>query len=383
MNIHEYQAKSLLEKYGIELPPYAVVSNEYEVLEAIEWLKLEEAVIKVQIHAGGRGKAGGVKFAKNRDEILQFSRELFKKRIINEQTGPAGLVAEKLLISAPLKIKHEYYLSALIDRSTKKAYIIASKEGGTEIETLALTRPEMIFKEPIEQDGTLWQFQLFSLSKDLGLPKSGKELITKLAKMFLEIDATLFEINPLILTEDDQLVPLDAKCVLDENALFRHKDFETFYDPTQETPNEVEARKHGLSFVALDGTIGCMVNGAGLAMATMDILHYYGGKPANFLDAGGGATLDKITEGFKILLKDPKVKCIFVNIFGGIMDCALIASGIVKATQEEKATLPLVVRLEGTNVEKGKKILHDSKLPIFAASTMADGAKEAVKHGSR
>lgn len=383
MHIHEYQAKSLLEKYGIKVPPFAVVSNEEEVKEAIERLNLKEAVIKVQIHAGGRGKAGGVKFAKNPEEILKFSKELFKKRIINNQTGPIGLVAEKLLISPPLKIKKEFYLSALIDRKSRAAYLIASKEGGTEIEIVAEQNPGAIFKEKIEMNGKLWQFQLYTLAKNLGfkqeLMKKGMAFFAKLAKMFTEIDASLFEINPLVLTEEEELVPLDAKCTLDENAFFRHKEFEEFYDPTQETPNEVEARQHGLSYVGLEGNIGCMVNGAGLAMATMDILHYYGGHPANFLDAGGGASLEKITEGFKILLRDPKVKCIFVNIFGGIMDCSLIAEGIVRATKEEHAKTPLVVRLEGTNVEKGKQILRDSKLPIFAANTMADGAMEAVK----
>lgn len=388
MYIHEYQAKNLLLKNDIPVPPFAVASNEEEVQKAITELGLQEGVIKVQIHAGGRGKAGGVKFAKNPEEIVRLAKELIGMKITNNQTGPAGVVAERVLISHPVSIKKEYYLAALIDRSRAQPILIASPEGGMEIEEIAVKSPERILKIPFGFDGKVYGFHLLELVKFMGwsgdLAKEGMKLARNLARTFIENDASLLEINPLVLTNEGKLFAIDAKFSIDDNALYRQPAIAQWYDPTQQTPNEVLAKEYDLAYIGLDGEIGCLVNGAGLAMATMDIIHHYGGRPANFLDVGGGASKEVVAHGFKIILLDPKVKAVFVNIFGGIMQCDVLAQGIVEASRNEKVGIPLIVRMEGTNVEIGKKILKESGLNIITADTMADGAMKAVKesHGS-
>lgn len=379
MNIHEYQAKRLLEKYGIPIPAFEIAGNVSEVKEAIKKMSLQEGVVKVQIHAGGRGKAGGVKLAKTPEEILKVSEELIGKKIVNQQTGPLGLVSEKVMISAPVSIKQEFYLAALIDRKLGMGVILASREGGVEIEE----KPESIHKEVIGLNGKLMGFQLLTIAKFLGwqgdVQKQGIKLVAALAKAFAETDASLFEINPLVETTEGKLIALDAKAAIDDNALFRQKEIASWIDLSQLPKNEVMAREHDLAYVGLTGEIGCMVNGAGLAMATMDIIQMHGGQPANFLDVGGSATKEKIAHGFKIILFDPNVKAIFVNIFGGIMDCAVLAMGLVEATKEDGVRVPLVVRMEGTNEDKGKQILKESKLNILTAQTMEEGAKLVVK----
>lgn len=379
MNIHEYQAKTLLKRYGMPIPPFAIAGSEDEVMRAVDELGLEKAVLKVQVHAGGRGKAGGVKFAENAEEIVRHAKELIGMRIENNQTGPGGVVAEKVLISPPISIKRELYLGAVIDRSSAKPMIIASPEGGMEIEEIAAKTPEKILKVPFGRDGSVRGYHLIALAKLMGWGKAGSECVKALAQAFTETDASLLEINPLVETEEGELYALDAKLSVDDNALYRQPAIAQWYDPSQQTQNEVMAKEFDLAYVGLDGNIGCMVNGAGLAMATMDIIHHYGGRPANFLDVGGSATKEKVAHGFKIILLDPNVKAIFVNIFGGIMDCAVLAEGIVAASKEEALSVPLIVRMEGTNVDKGKHILAESGLNILTAETMADGAKEAVQ----
>lgn len=383
MYIHEYQAKNLLIRYGVPVPPYAVASNEEEVRKALMELGLNEAVIKVQIHAGGRGKAGGVKFAKNPEEIMRYASQLIGMHIVNNQTGPQGVVASRVLISPPVSIKKEYYLAATIDRSRALPILIASPEGGMEIEEIAKKKPEKILKTPFGTDGHVRSYHLIELVKFMGwkgeTAKNGKKLIANLAKAFIETDASLLEINPLVLTEEERLFAVDAKFSLDDNALYRQPAIAQWYDPAQQTPNEVLAKQYDLAYIGLEGEIGCLVNGAGLAMATMDIIHHYGGEPANFLDVGGGATQEEVAHGFKIILLDPNVKSIFVNIFGGIMDCGVLAKGIAAATKTDKVNVPLIVRMEGTNVEIGKKVLEESKLNIITADTMADGAIKAVE----
>lgn len=383
MNIHEYQAKNLLQKYGIPVPPYAVARCEEEVLQAIKELGLTEAVIKVQIHAGGRGKAGGVKFAKTQEEIVRLSEMLIGMHIVNVQTGPKGVIAEKVLISHPVSIKKEYYLAAVIDRAKAVPIIIASPEGGMEIEEIAANKPERIIKVPIGLDGKMRRYQLLEIAKFMGweneMRKAGMRLIANLAKAFIENDGSLLEINPLVETEEGNLMAVDAKFSIDDNAIFRQGAIAQWYDPSQQSKNEVMAKEYDLAYIGLDGEIGCLVNGAGLAMATMDIIHHYGGSPANFLDVGGSATKEEVAHGFKIILLDPKVKSIFVNIFGGIMDCAVLATGIVEASKEDNVNIPLIVRMEGTNVDLGKKILEESGLNIITAKTMADGAIESIK----
>lgn len=383
MHIHEYQAKNLLLKYGIPVPPFAVASSQAEVQKAILELGLQEAVIKVQIHAGGRGKAGGVQFAKSPEEILQRALELIGMKIVNNQTGPLGVVAHSVLISKPISIKKEYYLAATIDRSKGEPILILSAEGGVEIEEVAQKAPEKILKISFGFDGKVRSYHLLELIKFVGwrgdLAKEGRALFKNLARAFIENDASLLEINPLCLTEEGKLFCVDAKLSVDDNALFRQPALAQWYDPSQSTPNEVMAKEFDLAYIGLDGEIGCLVNGAGLAMATMDIIQHYGGKPANFLDVGGGATQEEVAHGFKIILFDPKVKAIFVNIFGGIMDCGVLARGIVAASKIDEVKVPLIVRMEGTNVEIGKQVLKESGLNIVTAETMADGAIKAVE----
>ena len=387
MDIHEYQAKEILKKYGIPVPPYAVISDLSQVEEAIQLMGLEKAVIKVQVHAGGRGKAGGVKLAKNRQEILNYAQQLLGMRIINKQTGKEGIVAHQLLISPLIDYQKEYYLGAVIDRKQARATIIASPEGGMEIEEVAEKNPQRILKIPISSEGRLRTYQYLELNKIMGwsgsLAEQGKQIVDAIAKAFIETDASLLEINPLVVTKDNKILALDAKLSIDDNALYRQPWAKEFYDPSQLSTYEVKAKEYDLAYIALDGEIGCMVNGAGLAMATMDIIRYYGGTPANFLDVGGGASKEKVAEGFKIILSDPKVKAILVNIFGGIMNCATLAAGIIDAAKDLQVKVPLVVRMEGTNVEQGKKLLADSGLNISIANSLAEAAEKAVQGSQR
>lgn len=383
MHIHEYQAKNLLVRYQIPVSPYAVASSVREVVRFVRELGLNEAVIKIQIHAGGRGKAGGVQFANNPEEVVRIASDLIGKRFVTGQTGPQGVVAEKVLITSPVSIQKEYYLAAAIDRSLALPIIIASPEGGMEIEEVAKQKPEKILKVPIGLNGKIHSYHLLEIGKFMGwtgdLFKQGSAIVANLAKLFTDTDASLVEINPLVQTKEGGLLALDAKFTVDDDALFRQPAIAQWYDPSQETPNEVMARQFDLAYIGLDGEIGCLVNGAGLAMATMDIIHHYGGRPANFLDVGGGASKEQVAHAFKIILFDPNVKSIFVNIFGGIMDCHVLAQGIIAAAKEDQVAVPLIIRMEGTNVEAGKRVLKDSGLKIVTADSMADGAIKAVQ----
>lgn len=383
MNIHEYQGKEILRSYGVAVPNGRVAFTVEEAVEAAKELGSKVCVVKAQIHAGGRGKAGGVKVAKSLDEVRTYASELLGKVLVTHQTGPEGKEVKRLLIEEGCDIKKEYYIGLVVDRATSRVVLMGSEEGGTEIEEVAAKTPEKIFKEYIDPAVGLQAFQARRMAFNINIPK---ELVNQAVKfmmglyqVFVEKDCSIAEINPLVVTGDGKVMALDAKLNFDSNALYRHKDILEYRDLDEEDPKEIEASKYDLNYIALDGNIGCMVNGAGLAMATMDIIKYYGGEPANFLDVGGGATTEKVTEAFKIILSDPKVKGIFVNIFGGIMKCDVIANGIVEATKQVGLELPLVVRLEGTNVELGKKILEESGLNITAAESMADGAQKIVE----
>ncbi len=382
MDTHEYQAKEILKEYGMPIPEFGVAGNGAEAEQIVSYLGLSEAVVKIQVHAGGRGKAGGVKFAKSKDEIIDIAKKLIGMKMVNNQTGPQGIVANKVLITKPVDIAKEYYLGAIIDRENKEAILIASPEGGMEIEVVAEKTPEKILKLPIGLDGKVRPYHLLRLANFMGwkgkTAKEGMGTAAALAKAFIETDASLLEINPLVETGAGEIWAVDAKLSVDDNALFRQKEIASFYDPTQVSENEVAAQEHDLAYISLEGNIGCMVNGAGLAMSTMDIIHHYGGKPANFLDVGGGADKEKVAAGFKIILADPNVKAILVNIFGGIMNCATIAHGVIAASKEIGIEIPLIVRLEGTNVEEGRKILKESGLAIISAEGMADAAEKAV-----
>lgn len=382
MNIHEYQAKQVLAKYGVAIPKFAVASNLEEAKKAVHDMGLKQAVVKIQVHAGGRGKAGGVKFAKTPEDIIEACKKLIGMKMVNNQTGADGVVAHKVIITAPVDIKKEYYLGAIIDREHAKPTLICSPEGGMDIEEVAHTHPERILTVPFGFDGTVRTYQLIEICKFMGwtgpLQAQGMKMVAALAKAFIQTDASLLEINPLVETVQGELWAVDAKLSIDDNALFRQKEIAAFYDPSQSHPNEVEAQKHNLAYIGLDGNIACLVNGAGLAMATMDIIKHYGGQPANFLDVGGSATTEVVTEAFRIILADPKVKAIFVNIFGGIMNCATVAEGIVAAAKQVHLKVPLVVRMEGNNVVNGRKILNESGLKITAADDLADGAKKVV-----
>ena len=382
MDTHEYQAKEILKKYKMPIPDFGVASSEKEAEQVVQCLGLKEAVVKIQVHAGGRGKAGGVKFAKSKDEIIATAKKLIGMKMVNNQTGPQGIVAHKVLITDPVDIAKEYYLGAIIDREHALPILIASPEGGMEIEEVAEKTPEKILKLPIGLDGSVKPYHLLRLANFMGwkgvTAKQGMGVAKSLAKAFIETDASLLEINPLVETPKGEIWALDAKLSVDENALFRQKEVASFYDTSQVSENEVSAKEYDLAYISLEGNIGCMVNGAGLAMSTMDIIHYYGGKPANFLDVGGGADKEKVAAGFKIILSDPHVQAILVNIFGGIMNCATIAEGVIAAANEIGIEVPLVVRLEGTNVEQGRKILKESGLAIISAEGMADAAEKAV-----
>lgn len=384
MNMHEYQAKEILRRYGVNVPLGHVVSSREEAEKIINEHHLDRGVVKVQVHAGGRGKAGGVILAKSREELLSAVDKLLGMKIVTKQTGPEGVVAHQLLIEPLMKIAKEYYLACVIDRHRGQAVLIASPEGGMEIEEIAEKSPEKILTLPMRYEGRLKGFQLLQLADFMGWnkeqAKQAKELVSSLTKAFMSCDASLLEVNPLVLTEEGELLALDAKMSIDDNALYRQQSIAEFYDPTQVDLHEARASKFDLAYVALDGNVGCMVNGAGLAMATMDIIDHYGGSPANFLDVGGGASKEKVAEGFKILLSDPKVKAILVNIFGGIMNCATLAEGIVSAVNELKPKVPIVVRMEGTNVKKGKEILAEEKsLNILVAEDLASAAQKSVE----
>ncbi|AVP36904.1 ADP-forming succinate--CoA ligase subunit beta [Staphylococcus felis] len=383
MNIHEYQGKEIFRSMGVAVPEGRVAFSAEEAVEKAKELDTDVYVVKAQIHAGGRGKAGGVKIAKSLSEVETYANELLGKVLVTHQTGSEGKEVKRLYVEEGADIQKEYYVGFVIDRATDRVTLMASEEGGTEIEEVAAKTPEKIFKETIDPVVGLAPYQARRIAFNINIPKESVNKAVKflisLYNVFIEKDCSIVEINPLVLTGDGNVLALDSKINFDDNALFRHKDILALRDLDEEDPKEIEASKYDLSYIALDGNIGCMVNGAGLAMATMDTINHFNGTPANFLDVGGGATKEKVTEAFKIILGDSNVKGIFVNIFGGIMRCDVIAEGIVAAVKEVDLTLPLVVRLEGTNVDQGKQILKESGLAIEPASTMAEGAQKIVK----
>ena len=382
MNIHEYQSKQVLREFGVNVPNGLPAFTVDEAVANAEKLSTPVIVVKAQIHAGGRGKAGGVKIAKNKDEVRAYAQELLGKTLVTHQTGPEGKVVNRLLIEEGSKIKKEYYLSFVVDRQTASIVMMGSEEGGVEIEKVAAESPEKIIKEYIDPVIGLAPFQATRMAYAINIPgpavRKAAALMQGLYAAFIGKDCSQVEINPLVVTEDDDVIALDAKLNFDDSALFRHPDIAELRDETEEDPKEREAAAAGLNYVNLGGDVACMVNGAGLAMATMDTIKLFGGSPANFLDVGGGATTEKVTEAFKIMLKNPKVKGILVNIFGGIMRCDTIATGVVAACKAVNLQVPLVVRMKGTNEELGKQMLADSGLPIIAADTMADAARQVV-----
>ena len=390
MNIHEYQAKALFEKFGVAVPAGIPARTPSEFEGAIKQLPEGAIIVKSQIHAGGRGKGtftdgfkGGVKFAKTKADALEYANRMFGNTLVTAQTGPAGRKVQTIYFAQATDITKEYYLAILLDRVTSRPVIVASTEGGVEIEKVAHDTPEKLFKIIVDPAVGLMGYQARELAFKLGLSgdyfKAAVKLITALYTMFWKTDASMVEVNPLITTPDGKVLALDAKVSFDDNALFRHPELTALRDLNEEDSKEIEASKFNLSYIALDGNIGCMVNGAGLAMATMDIIHHHGGEPANFCDVGGGASKDQVQAAFKIILTDPNVKGIMVNIFGGIMDCNTIATGVVAAARDLGLKIPLVVRLEGNNVAAGKKTLADSGLTIHSADTMADAAQKIVK----
>lgn len=383
MNIHEYQGKQLLREYGVAVSKGRVAFSPKEAMNVAKEIGTDIIVVKAQIHAGGRGKAGGVKIAKSLDEVRSYARDLLGSQLVTHQTGPQGREVKRLLIEEGIEIEKEYYVGLVVDRSTDRVTLMGSAEGGVDIEEVAEQTPEKIFKEVIDPVIGLAPFQARRLAFNMGIPnklinQTVKSLLG-IYKAFVEKDASIVEINPLVITKDERVIALDAKFNFDDNALFRQKEILELRDYDEEDPKEIEASTYDLSYIPLDGNIGCMVNGAGLAMATMDTIHYYGGEPANFLDVGGGAKKEKVAGAFKIILSDPNVKGIFVNIFGGIMKCDVIAEGVIEAAKEIGLQVPLVVRLEGTNVERGKELLEQSGLNIVAADSMAEGAKKIVE----
>jgi succinyl-CoA synthetase beta subunit len=383
MNIHEYQAKSLLRTFDVAVPEGGVAFTPSEAKEIAETLSGPIWVVKAQIHAGGRGKGGGVKLAKSREEAKTFAEQILGMTLITPQTGPQGQVVKKVYVEEGCSIAKEFYFSLLIDRSTNHLTFLASTEGGMEIEEVAKTHPEKIIKVSIDPTSGFHPFHGRKIAFGLGLQGNQVKELTRLAKgvygAFIALDASLIEINPLVLTNEGKILALDAKMSFDDNALYRHPELETLRDLEEEDPMERKAAQNELSYIKLTGNIGCMVNGAGLAMATMDIIKLYGGDPANFLDVGGGATRERVTEAFKIILSDPNVKGVLVNIFGGIMRCDIIAEGIVEAVKEVHLHIPLVVRLEGTNVELGKKIFSQSGLPIISLDDLSLAAQRIVQ----
>jgi succinyl-CoA synthetase beta subunit len=382
MKIHEYQGKELFRKFGITTPRGFPCFTVDEAVEAAKKLGGSVWVVKAQIHAGGRGKGGGVKVAKSLDEVREKAKQILGMQLVTHQTGPGGQKVRRLLVEEGADIKKELYIGMVVDRVTQRAALMASSEGGMDIEEVAAKTPEKIHRVFIDPTVGLSDKDAEDVSKKIGVPTAAlaqsKALLQSFYKCFDETDASLAEINPLILTGQDKVIALDAKLNFDDNALFRHPDIVAMRDLDEEDPLEIEASKYDLSYISLDGSIGCMVNGAGLAMATMDTIKLYGGEPANFLDVGGGATAEKVTAAFKIMLSNPKVKCILVNIFGGIMKCDTIAAGVVAAAKEVKLSVPLVVRMKGTNEDLGKKILADSGLPIISAGNMGEAGQKAV-----
>ncbi|MBU5427318.1 ADP-forming succinate--CoA ligase subunit beta [Tissierella pigra] len=383
MNIHEYQAKELLRNYGIPVPNGEVIHNPEDAEKASWRIGTDIAVVKAQIHAGGRGKAGGVKIAESIDDVKNYSKELLGKKLITHQTGEEGKEVKAVLIEEGCEIYKEYYLGFVLDRDKSRVTLMASEEGGTDIEEVALKRPNKIYKETIDSLIGLTEFQARRICFNINLPievmDDGVKFMMNLYRLFMEKDCTLVEINPLVLTTERKLIALDAKINFDENGLFRNQDISNYRDLSEEDEKEIEASKYGLSYISLDGNIGCVVNGAGLAMATMDLIKFHGGEPANFLDVGGGAAEENVTKAFKIILLDHRVKGIFVNIFGGIMKCDIIAKGIVNAAKELKLDIPLVIRLEGTNADLGMEIIKSSSLNIFAVKDMDEGAKKILE----
>lgn len=385
MNIHEYQAKQILAKYGVTVPKGKIAFTPAEADEASREFLADPGsvcVVKAQIHAGGRGKAGGVKLAKSREEASAIAQELLGKVLVTHQTGPAGKEVKKVYVEEGCQIARELYLGLVVDRGTQRVVMMASTEGGVEIEEVAAKTPEKILKEYIDPAVGLIPFQGRKLAFGLGIDKSlvnkAVKFMTGLYNAFVASDASMAEINPLVITKGGDIMALDAKMSFDDNALFRHKDIEGMRDLDEEDPKEVAASRFNLNYVTLDGNIGCMVNGAGLAMATMDMIKLSGGNPANFLDVGGGANKDQVTAAFKLITSDPNVKGVLVNIFGGIMRCDIIAEGVIAAAREVGLTVPLVVRLQGTNVEQGRKLLAESGLNIITAENMDEAASKAV-----
>jgi succinyl-CoA synthetase beta subunit len=382
MKIHEYQAKAILARYGVTTPRGEVAFTKEEAREATQRLKSNIVVIKAQIHAGGRGKAGGVKLARSADEAAEIASHILGMTLVTPQTGPAGRVVKRLLIEEGLDIKRELYLGLLVDRAAGQVVFMASAAGGMEIEEVAKENPGAILRETIHPAVGLQPYQARKIAFGLDLPievvNNATPFLQALYRAFVDTDASLLEINPCVLTGEGKLVALDAKMAFDDNGLFRHRDLRELRDLDEEDPLEVEASKYGLNYIKLDGTVACMVNGAGLAMATMDIIKYAGGSPANFLDVGGGASADQVKSAFRILMSDPAVRAVFINIFGGILRCDVLATGVVAAAKDLQVKVPVVVRMEGTNVELGQQILRDSGLNFTIAKGMKDGAEIVV-----
>ncbi len=382
MKIHEYQAKEILRQYGVVTARGIACFSVDEAVSAAQSLGGEAWVVKAQIYAGGRGKGGGVKVARSLEEVRQLAGDMLGMRLVTHQTGPDGQTVRRLFIEEGVNIAREYYVGMVVDRGSQRVCLMASAEGGMDIEQVAVQTPEKIHKVYIDPIAGLTDSEAFAVAEKIGIPDISRNeavaLLKNLYQAFDDKDASLVEINPLALTADHHVLALDAKMNFDDNALFRHSEIVALRDLDEEDPAEIEASRHDLSYIPLDGNIGCLVNGAGLAMATMDIIKLYGGNPANFLDVGGGATAEKVTAAFKLMLKNPKLTAILVNIFGGIMKCDVIAEGVVQAAREVQLTVPLVVRLEGTNVQIGKRILADSGLAVISADNMADAAQKAV-----
>ena len=383
MNIHEHQAKQILKQFGATIPDGVFGFTVEELLEKCRSLKTEKYVLKAQIHAGGRGKAGGVKILDNLDELEKSAKELLGKKLVTHQTGPEGREVKRLYVEASSNIENEFYLSCLVDRATSKIAFITSDQGGMDIEEVAIKSPDKILTNKVELNDEISSEECEKIIKIFNLDGNSKieaiSLIKSIYKMFLKTDANMVEINPLILTKEKKIVCLDAKVNFDSNALFRHPEIQELRDLNEEDPAEIEASKHDLAYIKLDGNIGCMVNGAGLAMATMDIIKLYGEEPANFLDVGGGASKEKVSAAFKIILSDKNVKGILINIFGGIMRCDVLAQGVVDAAKEINIEVPLVVRLAGTNFKEGKEILDNSGLKLISAENLDDAAKKIVE----
>jgi succinyl-CoA synthetase beta subunit len=381
MKIHEYQGKQLLAKYGVTVPRGVVVNSDKEVHAALEQLGLP-VVVKAQIHAGGRGKGGGVKLARTADEAVDIARKMIGMKLVTHQTGPEGREVHTLLIEEALKIKQEFYLGIVLDRAISRLVFMASPAGGMDVEEVAANEPQKILKEPIDPAVGLLAFQARKLAFGIGLPKEvvnkAVKFMTSLYRAYVDLDASLAEINPFLLTEDGELYALDAKLNFDDNTLFRHKEYAELRDLNEEDPLEIEASRFDLNYIKLDGNIGCMVNGAGLAMATMDIIKLAGGEPANFLDVGGGASQERVENAFRILLSDKNVRAVLINIFGGIVRTDMVATGVVEAARKLGVKVPVVVRLEGTNVEKGREVIEQSGLGFVTASGMKDAAEKIV-----